>query len=85
MGHSRFRWPDPPSNIEQMPDWARELVRFLEQDAQEDSQPINAQTYVVSNYTPTRTLDASTATVSDVADVLCTLIADFIEAGTLKG
>lgn len=85
MATPRFRWPDPPSNIEQMPDWARELVRFLEQDAQEDAQPINASTYAVSNYTPTRTLNASTATVSDVADVLATLIADFIEAGILKG
>lgn len=85
MRQARLRWPDPPSNIEQMPDWARELVRFLEQDAQEDAQSINAETYVVTNYTPTRTLDASTATVSDVADVLATLIADFIEAGILKG
>lgn len=39
--------------------------------------------WTTANYTPTRTLDASTATVGDVADVLATLIEDLKTAGFL--
>lgn len=39
--------------------------------------------YEVSDYTPTRTLDASTATVSDVADFICTLVDDLRGIGLL--
>jgi hypothetical protein len=35
-----------------------------------------ANPYTVSNYTTTRTLDASSYTLDDVVDVLCTLIND---------
>ena len=39
--------------------------------------------WLPSNYTPTRTLDASTATTADLANVLCTLLADLKAAGYL--
>lgn len=39
--------------------------------------------WLPSNYTETRTLDASTATTSDLANVLCTLLADLKQAGYL--
>lgn len=32
--------------------------------------------YTITNYTPTRSLDASTATLANVADFLCTLVED---------
>lgn len=41
--------------------------------------------YTVSNYTPSRTLDASTATLGEVADFLCTLIDDLKTLGVLGG
>lgn len=39
--------------------------------------------WLPTNYTETRSLDASTATAQDVADVLCTLINDLKDAGYL--
>ena len=39
--------------------------------------------YTVSNYVVTRTLDASTATLSDVANFLCTLVDDLKTKGPL--
>ncbi len=39
--------------------------------------------YTVSNFTPTRTLDASTATLADVANFVATLVSDMQGAGRL--
>jgi hypothetical protein len=41
--------------------------------------------YTVTNYTKTRTLDASTATAGDIANFLATLIADLKAAEVVKG
>ena len=40
-----------------------------------------AQDFTITGYTETRTLDASTATAPDVANVLCTLILDLKRHG----
>lgn len=42
------------------------------------------QAYTVSGYTPTRTFNATTALITDIADVLATLIADLKAAGPLQ-
>lgn len=44
-----------------------------------------ADSYTVSNFTETRTLDASTATLSDILDVFCTFIDDLQQRGTKRG
>lgn len=40
-----------------------------------------ASDFTITGYTETRTLDASTATATDVANVLCTLILDLKRHG----
>jgi len=50
-----------------------------------ENDPTNvASAYTVENYTTTRTLDAGTATATDIANVLATLIAD-LQRGKVKG
>ena len=39
--------------------------------------------YVVSNFTPTRTLDVATATLPDLLNFVATLAQDFKDAGRL--
>lgn len=58
-------------------DWDVRSSQILIQTLSELVEELPA--YTLSNYTETRTLDASTASAGDVADVLCTLIADLVE------
>lgn len=44
-----------------------------------------ADAYTLSNYTVTRTLDASTATAGDIANVLATFLQDMKNRGTKRG
>lgn len=44
-----------------------------------------ADAYTVSNYTETRTLNAGTATASDIANVLATFLDDLKRRGVKKG
>lgn len=44
-----------------------------------------AAAYTVENYTPTRSLDAATATASDLANFLATLITDLKAGEVVKG
>lgn len=75
-----------PSEItakeEQHRKWVYEALQLIELASQEDADIASiAQDFTVENYTATRTLDASTATATDVADVLCTLIDDIKNRG----
>lgn len=60
--------------------WALEAFAEIERASQEDLALI-AKDFTVANYTATRTLDATTATAGDVADVLCTFISDLRNRG----
>ena len=58
--------------------------REIEQASHEE-RFINVVTaFKVTNYTKTRTLDASTATATDIANFLATLIADLTAAEVVK-
>lgn len=60
--------------------WA--LTAFAEiERASVDDAFVVADDFAVSGHTPTRTLDASTATTADIANVLCTLIEDLQNRG----
>jgi len=61
-----------------------ELIRVIEQRFTATERVGNDQGYAVSNVTTTRTFDANTATVSDLADVIGTLIADLQKSGAIK-
>jgi hypothetical protein len=55
--------------------WAERSFRTVEDASQEDATVI-ADTYSVSNFTPTRTLNAGTATATQVANFIATFIDD---------
>ena len=51
-----------------------------------ESEPaVIASDFTVSNHTDTRTLDVATATTTDIANVLATLISDLAKGGAKKG
>jgi hypothetical protein len=63
----------------------RQLIEVLENRLTEIEQPISQKAYSVSNFTEKRTLDAGSATATDVANFLATLTQDLIDRGDLKG
>ena len=63
----------------------RELVDILENRIGQIEQPISDKAYSVSNFTEKRTLDAGSATATDVANFLATLTQDLIDRGDLRG
>lgn len=65
---------------EQWKTWVEDCFAELELAAQEDVATM-VRDFTVSNYTATRTLDAGTATLADVANTLCTLIRDMQNRG----
>jgi hypothetical protein len=68
-----------PDDIE---GWADELTRVLEQYMQGVAQTYGTG-YATSNVTATRTLDADSVTLDELADVVGTLIGDLKMAGRL--
>ncbi len=73
-----------PSDPKAFRDW---IVRAFRQVdiASNDIDPARiADAFTVSNYTETRTLDAGTATATDIANVLATLIDDLKKRGSKR-
>ncbi len=63
---------DPESMLR----WANALAAALELQFQIELTPGGSQSYVVTNLTPSHALNAGTATATQVAEVLGTLIGD---------
>lgn len=72
--------PAVGNNPELFRRWLLESLAEIERASQEDL-AIIAKDFSVSGHTPTRTLDAGTATTTDIANVLCTFIADLQKRG----
>lgn len=89
MSKAPKRLSDPPQSkettIPEILQYLSELVRDLS-DAQKKniSGPFNTVAFVPTNYTHTKTLNAGTASATDVADVLCTLIQTLKDGGLIK-
>lgn len=82
-GNAALRQPYPYPPPEYRPQIFAQLIEVLRlRDLATPNAPASIG-WLPSNYTPTRTLDASTATATDVANVLCTLLADLKAAGYL--
>lgn len=62
--------------------WAADLVRALEDLQAQTTKPAQVG-YSTSNVTATRTIDADTITLAELADVVGTLIDDLKAAGRL--
>jgi hypothetical protein len=76
----RLETTDPQSIL----DWSNALVMTLEQQLRLLQAPAGAGKYTFVNSTPLRALTASTATTTQVAEVVCTLIAD-LQSKTVIG
>lgn len=75
-----FGHPSNSFDNEQFKKWVAESLYEIELASQDDI-ALMFKDFTVTNFTDTRTLDASTATASDVAKVLCTLIYDIQKRG----
>lgn len=64
-------------------EWVNACLREIELASQEDI-ALMAKEFTVTGHTPTRVLDAATATATDVADVLCTLLEDLQKRGSKR-
>lgn len=62
--------------------WVKNALAEIQEASDADVEHI-FDDFTVSNYTETRTLDASTATLSDVTNFICTIVRD-IQAGGSK-
>lgn len=83
----RVSFGNPHVNILQAsPDmrFVLESLREIEKASAEGDAGQVADAYTLSNFTETRTLDASTATATDVADVLATFIFDLQKRGSKR-
>lgn len=79
---ARRRYPEPANDYDA--NWAADLVRVLNQESVDNSQPKGTGYTIAAGFTPTRSLDASTATLQNTKDFLATLVQDLINAGVLK-
>lgn len=72
--------PNRPNDFDAFRRWALDALAEVERASQEDLAAI-AKDFTVSNFTATRTLNAGTATTTDIANVLCTFIKDLQSRG----
>lgn len=77
-----FLQPCPPAAYgdDIFKQWVAACFEEIELASREEIAAI-AKDFDITGYTETRTLDASTATATDVANVLCTLILDLQRHG----
>lgn len=78
---------NPPVNImtaDPGPRFLFNALREIEKASLEGDTGTVADGFTVSNFTETRSLDASTATASDVANVLATFLNDLKKRGSKR-
>lgn len=89
MSKTPKRLPDPPSGdnvtIKDITEYLNNLVRELSESQKKNiSGPINSTPFIPSNYTDTRKLDASAATLQNVKDLVATLLQILKDGGLLR-
>lgn len=67
-------------NPEDFRKWVLAAFAEIERSAADDAFAV-ADDFTVTGHTPTRTLNAGTATLTDIANVLCTFIQDLQNRG----
>ena len=83
----RVALPVPPPGITATAD-GRFLLGALQEVARasyENDPAVIASDFTLTGYTETRTLNVGTATTTDIANVLATLILDLARGGAKKG
>lgn len=64
-------------------EWVSAALREIEMASQDDVAAL-FDAYTVTNFTETRTLDATAATLANVANFICTLVDDWKNRGTKR-
>lgn len=72
--------PGPNAPLERKVDWLMNVIDRIEAASQEDTGAI-ADPYSVTNTTPLRTINAQTATLAQVAEVVATFLSDMKKRG----
>lgn len=75
--------PTRSDELDQWKKWVESCFAELERASHEDISAV-AGDFTVTGHTLTRTLDAGTATLADVTDVLCTFIEDLRNRGSKR-
>ena len=75
--------PTPPSSPDDMVRWAGELQRAIIMALRRVTEP-RGPSYTPSNVTTQRTIDADTIVLTDLADVVGTLLADLRAEGIIR-
>lgn len=70
---------------DQFSQWVSSALKELERASYEEIPGEIGDAYTMTNFTTTRTLDAATATATDVANVLATFLTDLKARGVKKG
>lgn len=78
-----FGSPPPVKDAERFATWVKDCMSEIDRASNEQAEAV-ADAYAPSNYTATRTLDAGTATATDVANVICTFLDDLKNRGTKR-
>lgn len=75
----------PTGTTDQKINWLTNAIRDVA-GASTDNNPIDIASafQIVGTFTPTRTLNTSTATLADLINVFCTLVTDFQKGGTVR-
>lgn len=83
----RVNFGMPPANLKVSPElqWVLQALKEVELASYEYDPASIASGFTISNYTETRTLNAATATATEIANVLATLILDLRRGGAKKG
>lgn len=76
-------FPTPPRTEKEVVEWAGNLQRAVMAALRRIQEPRGPE-YTPSNVTPLRTIDADTIILTDLADVVGTLLADLRDEGIVR-
>lgn len=79
-----FLGPPPQGDSDQKLDWCIRALQAIEMASQADALAIS-DTFTITNISAKHSLDGSTATLSDVARVIGTLLLDMRKRGVNSG
>jgi hypothetical protein len=77
--------PPPGMSRTEEGKWTVRMLQEISRASFENDPAVIASDFTIANYTETRTLDVGTATLTDLLNVVATLILDLQRGGAKKG
>lgn len=84
MKHVNLPRPHRGATVDGLAATVADIAKKIEVASRDNDPQKIAQDFSITNYTETRSLNAGTATATDVANVLCTLIRDLQNGGSKR-